>query len=506
MENWNDGDMEFLGRKFSDSELVIGLVGAVGTELDKVATLIKNRLDFYGYKTEGIRFSMDVISLVSQVTQDQKEDEFCRINSMMNAGNEARKNSRDNSILAIGAASIIGTYRKSKKENQVIPKQAFVLNSLKHPDEVVRLREIYSDGFYLIGVYTDELRRLNYLVKNKRMDKTRAKDLIQRDEDEHLSYGQRVRDTYHLSDFFLYMDPKEDVSKNGIKRFFDILFGYPYQTPTFDEFAMFMAFSASLRSADLSRQVGAVLARNDEILSIGANDCPRYGGGLYWPHDDPDKSGIVDHHGGRDYTRQGDSNALEKEKMIQEILDGVADVESFPIKLKEVLLRSRLMDITEFGRVVHAEMEAILACARNQTCPQGATLYCTTFPCHNCAKHIVAAGIKRVVYVEPYPKSKALEFHDDSICFGPSNNKNLVGFEPFVGVGPRRFFDMFSMHLSSGNPMIRKNETGRVIKWTPDQAKLRIQMLPSSYINRETMVASIFSNYKNQAGENHGKL
>ncbi|MDN3612645.1 hypothetical protein QWZ16_23945 [Vibrio ostreicida] len=26
------------------------------------------------------------------------------------------------------------------------------------------------------------------------------------------------------------------------------------------------------------------------------------------------------------------------------------------------------------------------------------------FPCHNCAKHIVASGIKRVVYVEPYPK------------------------------------------------------------------------------------------------------
>ena len=43
MENWNDGDMEFLGRKFSDSELVIGLVGAVGTELDKVAKLPKIR-------------------------------------------------------------------------------------------------------------------------------------------------------------------------------------------------------------------------------------------------------------------------------------------------------------------------------------------------------------------------------------------------------------------------------------------------------------------------------
>lgn len=44
-----------------------------------------------------------------------------------------------------------------------------------------------------------------------------------------------------------------------------------------------------------------------------------------------------------------------------------------------------------------------------------ATLYSTTYPCHGCAKHIVAAGISEVVYYEPYPKSRALALHDDSI-------------------------------------------------------------------------------------------
>jgi deoxycytidylate deaminase len=59
---------------------------------------------------------------------------------------------------------------------------------------------------------------------------------------------------------------------------------------------------------------------------------------------------------------------------------------------------SPLMDITEYGRAVHAEMEAILACARTGGNPSGATLYCTTSPpCHNCAKHIVDVGITRVV-------------------------------------------------------------------------------------------------------------
>lgn len=39
----------------------------------------------------------------------------------------------------------------------------------------------------------------------------------------------------------------------------------------------------------------------------------------------------------------------------------------------------------------------------------------TTFPCHYCARHIVAAGIYEVQYIEPYPKSKALQLHADAI-------------------------------------------------------------------------------------------
>ena len=80
-----------------------------------------------------------------------------------------------------------------------------------------------------------------------------------------------------------------------------------------------------------------------------------------------------------------------------------------------ILKDSGLFDITEYGRAVHAEMEALLTCARAGISPRGGTIYSTTFPCHNCAKHIVTSGIERVVFVEPYPKSKALELHDDSI-------------------------------------------------------------------------------------------
>jgi deoxycytidylate deaminase len=267
------------------------------------------------------------------------------------------------------------------------------------------------------------------------------------------------------------------------------MFGHPFVTPTFDEFAMFMAFSASLRSSDLSRQVGAVVTKDHNIVSTGANDVPKAGGGLYWAERSADGKSITDAQGGRDFTRGVDANVQEKQRIIEDIVAKFAG--EHQVMAKKILEKSKLKDITEYGRIAHAEMEALLACARNGIPTVGAHLYCTTFPCHNCAKHIIGAGIRRVVYVEPYPKSKALEFHDDSITFEKSEDKDdkRVLFEPFVGVGPRSFFNLFSTSLGSGTRIERKTADGLNVEWTAAEAKVRMQMLPSSYIEREAVSA-----------------
>ena len=214
---------------------------------------------------------------------------------------------------------------------------------------------------------------------------------------------------------------------------------------------MFIAFSSALRSADLSRQVGAVIAKDSEIISTGANDCPSAGGGLYWPTRN-NEGEIEDYEEGRDYKRGVDSNRQEQVSIIDEIV-GNADSRLNKKALRELLEKSRIKDLTEYGRVVHAEMEAILSCTRRGVSTKGAEIFCTTFPCHNCAKHIVATGLKRVVYIQPCEKSKAWEFHDDSICEkhdeGRASDSRVI-FEPFSGIGPRQFYNLFSMHLSSG--------------------------------------------------------
>ena len=495
-----------LGNSYSTSELVIGLVGAVGTEIKQVATLLADRLkDSFGYTVVHIHISTDIIPTVASVDTTKKgAGEFDRISKLMDAGNEARQQSNNNSILALGVAAKISQLRKLAVGSGPSPRPrvVYLVSSLKHPEEVSCLREIYSEGFYLIGVHCDQKRRLDYLINSKRLLHDLASKLIDRDEDEHLPHGQRTSDTFHLSDFFVRIDENQDRLKNSIWRILDILFGHPYRTPTFDEYAMFMAFAASLRSADLSRQVGAVIARDHEILSSGANDCPKFGGGQYWPEYDTTTSEVKDYPTGRDYTRGEDSNKVEQQRIIQDILsrlpDGL-DKEG----IRKALEVSRITDLTEFGRVVHAEMEAILCCGRNGICTRGARLYGTTFPCHNCAKHIVAAGLNRVIYIEPYPKSKAAEFHSDSLSFGYSDSDLVatsmeapdekVSFVSFVGVGPRRFFDLFSMRLGSGHQIERKTREGQIVSWNQAASKLRIQMLPCSYLELELLAASQFN-------------
>lgn len=54
------------------------------------------------------------------------------------------------------------------------------------------------------------------------------------------------------------------------------------------------------------------------------------------------------------------------------------------------------------GEVLHAESNAIAKIARSTNTSEGATLYATLQPCFDCAKLIIQAGIKEVVYAERY--------------------------------------------------------------------------------------------------------
>jgi len=474
-------------------EIVIALVAAVGCDLNYFTSLIQTELEHYSYTSELIRISEAMLSEFSpppdNMTRLQKIEHF------MTAGNKYRDLSENNSALAYGAIAEISKLRQEKLQSDEpapIPNQAWIIRSLKHPEEVEALRKTYGDSLFIIGVYSEEdKRKANLLKKKVKADDESFVDiLIARDADEGPSngHGQHTSDTFHLSDFFINADKSKEVNESDIERIFKLIFSNPYVTPTFDEYAMYMAFSASTRSADLSRQVGAVLCKDSNILSTGANDVPKAFGGLYWPTRSDDGK-LADSPGGRDYTRGCDANKEALSDILKDLLFRLEleDNEETREKLKHAKVR----DITEYGRVVHAEMEALLSCGRSNNSTLNTELYCTTFPCHNCAKHIIAAGVKRVVYVEPYSKSKASDFHDDSVSFQPSSSEDKVTFEPFVGVGPRNFLNLFSMNLGSGATLKRKDKQGKTLDWEKESAILRIQAESINYISQEDLACSV---------------
>lgn len=62
-----------------------------------------------------------------------------------------------------------------------------------------------------------------------------------------------------------------------------------------------------------------------------------------------------------------------------------------------------------FPYVLHAEANAITKVARSHNSSEGSTLYITTSPCMECSKLIIQAGISRIVYAEEYRLSSGLE-------------------------------------------------------------------------------------------------
>ena len=130
-------------------------------------------------------------------------------------------------------------------------------------------------------------------------------------------------------------------------------------------------------------------------------------------------------------------------------------------------------------------MEAILSCARRKAPTIGNILYVTTFPCHNCARHIIAAGLSKVVYVEPYPKSKAEKIHNDAFTLN-ENECNKLLCTPFFGVSPRRYIEMFSLELGIEHLERKDSKDGLKIDWPRSNASPKSFMEIRSLEERET--------------------
>lgn len=127
-----------------------------------------------------------------------------------------------------------------------------------------------------------------------------------------------------------------------------------------DKLFMDVAERTSIESSCISKKVGCVIVKDKRIISMGYNGTP---------------SGYTN------CDQQFDSQARHFIK---------------PQELRP--LHHAWSDIHE----IHAEMNAIMFAAKNGIPIDGATLYCTLFPCQHCLKNLLQCGIKKVIYRDEY--------------------------------------------------------------------------------------------------------
>lgn len=459
-------------KKRESKELVIAFSGAVGCGLQKAVETTKEVLLTEGYEIEEIKVSDLIIDAMKKngnpVISDSR-DKKARIINLQDAGNELR-NKLNNEILAELVVTEISVSRKEEEIEKTgegasteytPPKIAYLINQLKHPDEVELLKTVYGDLFYLIGVLASEDIRKAALVDDGLSDSDAA-EVMDKDRKQDISHGQQLEKTLLLADFFIRDNHSNDKILLGkVDRFIKLMHGYNGMTPTSDEYGMYSAYSASLKSACLSRQVGASITNKEGVvIATGCNDVPRSKGGLYVESHNPDNRCV--NKGLCSNDKYKDKLCVEISKVLSEELSMSEDkANELAHQIKD---NSRLKDLIEFSRSVHAEMDAITSVAREGGASvKGCNLYTTTFPCHNCARHIIASGIETVIYIEPYEKSLALRLHGDDISYDPSETEGgteKVVFKHFEGVSPKQYMNFF---CSRGD---RKDKDGKVIKNT----------------------------------------
>lgn len=540
--NSDDADEQLVRSMLLSGDIVIGLIGYAGAGCTDVYKRLKTYLSDREFEVTPVRLSKWIEACTDgneapHEDGDQNEDQdqggdrdkdqgdgktkLERTIKLQDFGDKIRKTYGGGALASLAIREI-----KQIREGQTEKRRAIVIDSLKHPDEVELLRLVYENSFRLLGVYCGKNTR-NERLRDKfyGADPTKISYFMDRDErDPDSLLGQQVRRAFHQADFFL--DNNSTTSggdqrgyDTDLERFVSLMEGGTLVRPRNSETAMYAAYSASLKSSCLSRQVGAALTnQNGEVLATGSNEVPAFGGGVYhdgheheqfrcfkwkwWEKNNGDvddtlqkpcchntrkkndlKSSIagwlagnipqvvarkkfpLPEDGKMDLHEQ-DRNGLENELaelmdgMENEFVDGHIVLDTMP----------GIGDLIEFSRSIHAEMDAVLGAARAGADIKEGTLYVTTYPCHSCARHLVAAGIKEVRFLEPYDKSLAVSLHWDSIE-NEGSGQNAMSILPYTGVGPRVYAEYF---LKRGD--IKDDRTGMFRSPDSDDHRIGVRL------------------------------
>lgn len=382
---------------------VIGLVGPFGSGCSYVA---KKLVDIYGYE----KLSLSAILRTEFTALHPKKKNITR-KDLQDFGNEIRK-TKGSDYLAREACNTIS---QNEEKN-------YVVDSIRNPEEINFLRKTFAQ-FFLLGVFAEPDLRWKR-VHDKYEDDRRTFDQDdKRDSNEGIEHGQRVTDSFRMSDIILLNNENiidgnknEELFLAKLKHNIDLIEGKEAFAPTYVETNMAIAYAISMRSSCLKRKVGAVIVDiAGAVVSSGYNEVPaanntcRYEYGMCY----------------RDKLKRDYKESLNS--IIKKDNEREASYRLFKQNFK----------ILDYCRALHAEENAILNVARigaSAALPTS-TLFTSTYPCNLCANKIAQVGIKHIVYFEPYPMEEAKKILTDK----------GVEQEPFEGVTYNGYFRLMEV-------------------------------------------------------------
>jgi deoxycytidylate deaminase len=412
--------------KIGRPNLVIGLTGPFGSGCGEMRKILED-IDFYPFKiSDDIRKELEgKKKLIEKGKQNWRK-------ILQDHGNEMRKGSQDYWIQKVVA----------RIDKEKIGDSKIVIDGLRNFQEVREIRKIYPN-FFLVAICAQKNERWQR-VKNDyegRYNEFERDD--RRDRSEDYAWGQSVQKCvddcdyvyYNNENFLVYPQGKEEPNSDKINRtlrkqaddFVPLMQGITDRPPHPEEVQMAAAYAQSNSSRCIKRHVGAVIAITKDSrefpISMGFNENP--------PHvstcselkvccKDEDMAAKLKAKGKDIYCLSCGNHHTDLKEPWACIKCGES--------LKEWLYPSRNMELCT---AIHAEERAILSLGGRTA--NGGRLYVTTFPCFQCARLILNAGIEKVIYVEAYPMKETTEFLE----------KNDVKVVPFIGFTARAFFRVF---------------------------------------------------------------
>ena len=310
-------------------ELIFGIAGPIGVDMDELTDSLTNALKSVRYDARLVKVTDLMMGYTTDVPKPEDTSYFYDINYKMDHANAlCRDYGGGDTIARIAVREIKRLRREITGEKNKIPERiSYIIRQIKRPEEVNLIRRVYGKQFILISAYGSEFDRSKRIERKLRRNLTEPRDvqgrvehLVNRDASEEASFGQHLRDAFPLADVFVDGINRREMDAKII-RFIQAFFGRTNISPSKDEYGMYAAKSASLRSSDLSRQVGAAIFSLDgEIITQGCNEVPKALGGTYWDLETPDH---------RDVWLGHDPNDLLKRELLRDLFQKLIDAEIF---------------------------------------------------------------------------------------------------------------------------------------------------------------------------------